>query len=150
MPASSVVTGEPCPEGQTLQTTGGTGDNPCSTCYKCEADDDGGCISGHGIGEGSYGDPSGPCVDSTTATTTAAKVAGLYQCTGGVDDKGEMTWPGGSFSSPASMPDVGPCYGAHDFSFTASLGVGDTVSCNAGSWGGGIECHLSCCLVTAP
>jgi len=35
-PAASVSTGLQCPEGQTLQTTGGTGDNPCETCYKCE------------------------------------------------------------------------------------------------------------------
>lgn len=108
------------------------------------------CLLGDAVGRGSSGDPAGPCVHFTTATTTPAKVAGLYQCTGGVDDQGEMTWPGGSFSSPASMPSVGPCYGAHNFSFTASLDVGDTVTCNAGSWGGGIECHLSCCLIIAP
>jgi hypothetical protein len=38
-PAASVSTGLQCPEGQTLQTTGGTGENPCETCYKCEACD---------------------------------------------------------------------------------------------------------------
>jgi hypothetical protein len=86
-------------------------------------------------------------VDFVTATTTAAAQAGLYQCTGGVDDSGELTWPGGSFSSPSTG---GQCYGAHNFSFTASLAVGDTISCNAGSWGGNIECNLSCCLITAP
>ena len=35
MPAFDVGTGEPCPEGETLQTAGGSGDNPCDTCYKC-------------------------------------------------------------------------------------------------------------------
>ena len=38
MPAFDVVTGEPCPEGETLHTAGGSGDNPCETCYKCECE----------------------------------------------------------------------------------------------------------------
>jgi hypothetical protein len=35
-PAAKVSTGLQCPEGQTLQTTGGTGENPCETCYQCQ------------------------------------------------------------------------------------------------------------------
>ena len=34
-PAASVSTGLQCPEGQTLQTASGSGDNPCETCYAC-------------------------------------------------------------------------------------------------------------------
>jgi len=107
-------------------------------------------ISGNASQEGIETDPSSPCVDFITATTTPATISGLYKCTGSVDDQGNMTWPGGSFFSPANQPSVGPCYGAHDFEFYANLNVGDTVSCEAGSWGGPNNCNISCCFVSAP
>jgi len=74
-------------------------------------------------------------------------MAGFYRCTGGVDDSGFLTWPGGSFDSPATIP---PCFGAHSFSFYAKLNVGETVTCYAGSYGGRVGCSISCCLVKAP
>jgi hypothetical protein len=67
-----------------------------------------------------------------------------------VDDQGNMTWAGGSFFSPAGQPGVGPCFGAHNFEFYANLNIGDTVSCEAGSWGGNVGCNISCCFVSAP
>lgn len=104
-------------------------------------------ISGSAEQGGTGYDPNGPCVDFITAITTPATVSGLYKCTGGVDDQGNMTWPGGSFFSPA---DFAPCYGAHNFEFYANLNIGDTVSCEAGSWGGPNGCNISCCFVSAP
>jgi hypothetical protein len=63
-------------------------------------------------------------------------------------DQANITWSGGSFSSPADQPGVGPCYGGHNFSFNANLKIGDTVTCNAGSWGGAVSCSINCCPVT--
>lgn len=120
--------------------------NGKASCTCC--DPIGPCISGSNGGGGSGSDPSKPCVDFVTATTTAATVDGLYQCTGSVDDQANITWSGGSFSSPADQPGVGPCYGAHNFSFNANLKIGDTVTCNAGSWGGPVSCSINCCPVT--
>lgn len=108
------------------------------------------CVSGSASQEGTGGNPSGPCVDFITAKTTKAIIPGLYKCTGYVDDQGNMTWPGGSFFSPAQQPNIGPCYGGHEFEFYANLNIGDIVSCNAGSWGGGNGCNISCCVVLAP
>lgn len=99
--------------------------------------------------KGSGTDTSSGCVDSQSATTTAAEFDGVYTCTGSVDDNGEMSWGGGSYSSPSNT-DTGPCYGAHGFSFTANLKVGDTVTCRAGSWGGEVGCTISCCGTPAP
>jgi hypothetical protein len=108
------------------------------------------CISGNQSDDGGGGDPSGPCRDFLTVETTPATKAGLYKCTGGVDDEGQMTWDGGSYFSPANQPSVGPCYGAHGFEFNATLNIGDTVSCQAGSWGGIYECSITCCYISAP
>jgi hypothetical protein len=115
---------------------------------QCQCGDDG-CISGSASGSGSGTDTSSGCVDSKSATTTPAEYDGVYTCTGSVDDNGEMSWGGGSYSSPSST-DTGPCYGAHSFSFTANLKKGSTVTCMAGSWGGDVGCTITCCGTAAP
>ena len=107
-------------------------------------------FSGSASGSGSGVDEAGPCVDFLTAVTTPAPKTGFYECTGGVDDQATVTWPGGSFFSPAEYPGIGPCYGAHSFVFTSSFNAGDTVTCEAGSWGSFIGCEITCCRVNAP
>lgn len=91
-----------------------------------------------------------PCTDFLTVTTTQATKSGLYKCTGVVDDQGSMTWASGSYYSPGSSPNIGPCFGRHSFEFNATLNVGDTVSCEAGSWGSDYGCQITCCYVSAP
>ena len=116
----------------------------CECCGPISA-----CISGSNQSGGNDdSDPRGPCVEFLTATTTAATIDSLYECTGSVDDQANITWSGGSFFSPAANPWFGPCYGAHSFSFNANLKIGDTVTCNAGSWGGAVGCSINCCPVT--
>lgn len=120
--------------------------NGKASCTCC--DPIGPCISGSNDAPGTGNNQNGPCVDFVTATTTAATMDGLYVCTGGVDDQANITWSGGSFFSPANQPNVGPCYGAHNFSFNANLQKGDTVTCNAGSWGGPVGCSINCCPIS--
>lgn len=108
------------------------------------------CFSGDISGNGTGSDQSGPCVDFLTAVSEEAPKTGLYECNGGVDDQATVTWQGGSFFSPANQPGIGPCYGAHNFSFTAYVGEGTTMKCEAGSWGGGVGCNFTCCLIEAP
>jgi hypothetical protein len=139
----------------TIKTQGGKvitkdGKVSCTCCASGECAPGAPSISGSATQQGTGTNQSGPCVDFITATTTPATVSGLHKCTGGVDDQGNMTWPGGSFFSPSNQPSVGPCFGAHNFEFYAKLNTGDTVSCEAGSWGGPVTCIISCCLVTAP
>jgi hypothetical protein len=100
----------------------------------------------NGVGK----DESGPCVDFLTTTTEPAPQTGLYECKGLVDDQGTITWSGGSFFSPANQQNVGPCFGGHEFTFTAFFQQGQTVSCEAGSWGDFIGCEMLCCLIPAP
>lgn len=111
----------------------------------CSATD---CISKSASQQGTGTNPNGPCVDFTSATTGPSKASALYSCTGHVDDSGEITWSGGSYSSPATGP--GPCFGAHNFSFTAFINKGGTVTCNASSWGGTVGCSITCCIIVAP
>lgn len=115
-------------------------------CQECEPI----CFSGSVSGSGTGSDESGPCVDFLTATTTGAPEEGLYKCVGGVDDQATVSWPGGSFFSPANQPEKGPCYGSHGFSFNAGFKVDEVAQCQAGSWGGGVGCELTCCLIPAP
>lgn len=108
------------------------------------------CFSGSNFTIGTGIDETGPCVDFLTTITDAAPETGLYECTGLVDDQATITWPAGRFFSPANQPNVGPCYGAHEFSFTAFIQKNQTISCEAGSWGGNIGCEINCCLISVP
>lgn len=75
MPASDVVTGEPCPEGETLQTAGGSGDNPCDTCYKCGCIDFQSYSEVHGFDE--CPDVLGqPCFPSGTGSCASLTITG--------------------------------------------------------------------------
>jgi len=120
------------------------GECECCTGKECS-------VSGGAGDNGSGGtNTEGPCVDFVNAVSDPAPCRGLYTCSGGVDDQAEISWPGGSFFSPADQPNVGPCYGAHDFSFTAYLNKKDTITCRAGSWGGPVGCNFSCTKIKAP
>jgi len=121
--------------------------DPCEWQCGCP---DGGCLVASARGEGGNGPTSGPCVDFIGATSTGARTTGVYACTGGADDEGTWTWPGGSHFKPANQPNVGPCYGASGTSFTAFLSRGDTMSCKAGSWGSSVSCDFRCCPQAAP
>jgi hypothetical protein len=118
------------------------------TCQnKC---DEGCCFSASVSDDVPDGDQSGPCRDFRTATSDQANYTGVYDCTGGADDEGTWTWPGGSHFKPANQPDVGPCYGASNTAFIANMQEGQKMKCQAGSWGGGVGCNLNCCLQQAP
>ena len=119
-------------------------------CDCCVAPGECSVTGGASEGGSSGGDSSGPCNDFVNAVSNPAPCKGLYNCYGGVDDQGEISWAGGSFFSAADQPNVGPCYGAHNFSFTAYLNKNDTITCRAGSWGGPVGCNFSCTKITAP
>lgn len=96
-------------------------------------------------------DQSGPCTGFWTVNSTAATIAGLYDCSGTSDDKCTVTWPNGSEDFPSPRPEIGPCFGITSWSLSSiELDVGDKVTCSAGSWSGPCGCAFSCCLITAP
>lgn len=115
------------------------------SCECCEF-----CVSASQYGNGGEGNRGGPCRDFLTTKTDKVQIEGLYSCVGSVDDAAQISWPGGTFSSPAAQPWVGPCYGAHAFSFNAMFKEDDIVTCTAGSWGIIYGCQIKCCYISAP
>lgn len=121
----------------------------CGCVGTCENKCDEGCCFSASVSDNvPGGNTSGPCRDFRTATSDTANYTGVYDCTGGADDEGTWTWPGGSHFKPASGP--GPCYGAGGTSFIANMQKDQKMKCRAGSWGDGVGCNLNCCLQQAP
>ena len=121
----------------------GTCDNKC---------DDACCFSAFAYEDRGGDNPTdGPCADFLGATSDMAKYTGFYDCVGYSDDEGLWTWPGGSLYRPASIPSIGPCYGANvNVQFSANMKKGQTMRCRGGSYGGGVGCSLDCCVRGAP
>lgn len=111
-PASSVVTGEPCPEGQTLQTASGSGNNPCETCYKCEADS--GCTNPNATNYNSSAkNDDGSCLTCSSSGN----------CIPNDTDDGANCSDVGNGCCDGYCETAGDCSPSFGNSFTASNGV---------------------------